>query len=1492
MSTSIDNTSWTLAADWPVVALPVRLETRFTATGLRIRVFPDTVHIDSHEPRLTDAEVEAGKRYWEATWRAAGNTGRWRAAWEQLTTMLGTARATWVARVTEPNPAGKPTEEIPESAPLPVAPDFPEPLRTPSVWTRPPYARGLPTRWHVVAIRNTGAGTVRVHEVFGQPIRRPLAVGPAPDFDPATLPDEDAPVGPAMRWLVDYNEAVAAGMAHTLELPAELRDRIDRLLVFGVDDTLTPQETADVLNRLMEAHGATDGLGLLPPGAPTNNTTSARGAVRSAHDPRAPENIQALQVAHGEQAPGAATAVVNQALRALGLPASMTAGQSGPVGEVRGRPVPEGAPTALPRQPGAARDPEADIERVHSALWPTTWGYFLRHMMSGRFGTAVADRMREQFVRLVRADGPLPTLRIGAQPYGLLPVLAMNGWGPVSGESDDTGGVALLRRLRDQVWGPSVDDVSTIPPTGGQAPAEALLDIFGSDAHIREFRARSVLGNEYVAWLWRFARLRLGDTWQVQLSARSRSFLQSLGLLGAGERVPVAAGTVFAADAFRLGTPLVAAPGTSPASYLSALATATATSLRGLPEQPDPSPAGVTGGVPVLYRLLRTALLAEYSRAAERLGAPEPVEPELIDIAPDTLTSTLWRRLDTPLPGGNGQTIGAYLDSTAGVTDARAEGLRALREAISRFAALPVAELERYVSGALGLTAHRLDAWFTSYATRRLWTMRSARPAGAWVGGFGWLLNLERGPTPATIDSPWPELEPGKLRLSSTGAGFVHAPSVPQALTAAVLRSGWRSYGGPVSDNPLAVDLSSRRVKIAEFLLDGVRQGQQLGALLGYRFERALHEHPYGTLGAYLPAFRALAPLRATLVTAHAAPRGTETTTATTDGLVLHDKAKAGLAWGRDGLPETTHPAYGPLREVLTELADAVDAVSDALLAESVHHLVNGNPARAGASLEAASRGTAVPPELEFARGGRTGSAVTHRVVVLANVTRASRAQWPAESDRSPRMLLSTVADVLASALLPEPSRVFCRAHWHLPDGGLEPVSISLDFLSLPAIDYVMMAPREPVPNGAELDQLLDRAFRARLPADEAARRAGWRLALDFGRDAGWSFERLSVAEFLGALDAVRALLTGTRALTPTDLSAPGSTVGYVGVDQELVNAADGAAIIARNTVTELRGSNPADVDRALLRASNLGVMGVIPPPAGASTDPATVARRTEAVERAIGELTQRLATAEALVAGFNRTKASPDELREHDLARLRAVAGTDLPFLPALMPVDAAGWESALAASPALQGGDPGAVGRWMAQYARVRPAVERLQQTLTFAQALRTGLATSPGEPLQVAQYPAVAGDRWWGLPRPASAPATSRTGWVVCMPQKIDWSRAVAGLAVDEWTEVVPSLSETTGVAFEYDAPGAVAPQSILVAVPSRPDAAWTAETLEQTLNETLDLARIRAVDLDTLGDAGQFLPAIYFPYNVARHAASTDLVPDAAPTTARALDAERP
>ena len=87
-------------------------------------------------------------------------------------------------------------------------------------------------------------------------------------------------------------------------------------------------------------------------------------------------------------------------------------------------------------------------------------------------------------------------------------------------------------------------------------------------------------------------------------------------------------------------------------------------------------------------------------------------------------------------------------------------------------------------------------------------------------------------------------------------------------------------------------------------------------------------------------------------------------------------------------------------------------------------------------------------------------------------------------------------------------------------------------------------------------------------------------------------------------------------------------------------------------------------------------------------------------------------------------------------------------------------------------------------------------------------------------------------------------------------------------------MPSATETTGISFQYDQPNAAPPQTILVAVPPEIDSPWTLWSLQQVLLETLDLARIRAVDPDALDEVGHYLPALYFACNPAGDTVSTD------------------
>lgn len=136
------------------------------------------------------------------------------------------------------------------------------------------------------------------------------------------------------------------------------------------------------------------------------------------------------------------------------------------------------------------------------------------------------------------------------------------------------------------------------------------------------------------------------------------------------------------------------------------------------------------------------------------------------------------------------------------------------------------AEWDRYITGTFDLFNYRLDAWLTGLLHNRLSErMHVNKRHKISIGAYGWVFNLKED------------------ACETASYEYVVAPSVNQAVTAAVLRSGFnRSAEGSTQDYSLNVNLSSSRVRQALRIIDGVRNGLSVGAVLGSDLERLLHE--------------------------------------------------------------------------------------------------------------------------------------------------------------------------------------------------------------------------------------------------------------------------------------------------------------------------------------------------------------------------------------------------------------------------------------------------------------------------------------------------------------------------------------------------------------------------------------------------------------------------------------------------------------------------
>ncbi len=353
--------------------------------------------------------------------------------------------------------------------------------------------------------------------------------------------------------------------------------------------------------------------------------------------------------------------------------------------------------------------------------------------------------------------------------------------------------------------------------------------------------------------------------------------------------------------------------------------------------------------------------------------------------------------------------------------------IREVRAAMDVLSGCSTAELDRLLKEHIDLCTYRLDAWNYGMVNKRLWENRNipgSRVKGNYLGAYSWVIDVR--PTGALSDVS--NKIPKSLQDSSSSTyhnsanlGFIHTPSVAHALCAALLRSGYDSEKNTI-DNKFAINLSSERVKIAMSLLEGVRNGQTLGAILGYRFEKGLHDRYSSTLelDEYIYKFRRKFPLTPeTAITNPTSGGGESRLTNVVDGVELQRYFKSKISDLIQNNPSksiwdlyTTNaslgsgnsfsdkyasvlvdipglPAYGTsscdaiMAEVDRMFASA-DSLGDLIVAEGVFQIANGNTVKSASVVESMTEGK-MPPELDIVNTPRTGINVTHRVVNIVD---------------------------------------------------------------------------------------------------------------------------------------------------------------------------------------------------------------------------------------------------------------------------------------------------------------------------------------------------------------------------------------------------------------------------------------------------------------------------------------------------------------------------
>jgi hypothetical protein len=999
----------------------------------------DVVLVVIADPPTDAAPLRA---YLEAMWRADNDADAVAQAHADLVSAVGAARAEeLIARYEPTNPNESPAPPL-TRADVDVQVSFlqlpPRPAAAGASWSRPPTAALLPERFVLLGYRD---GALVLDEL-GAPLPQCVVVGPDPSEEGGLASvDGSLQTSDELRWLFDFDRAVKDGLGFRVALEDTTANGLDRLFVIGLRTSADAAEAKTELEGLLEHHRhSRAGFDVLPQGLPTNNTEQVSAGIQRGDDPDATWRDPFADPPVFTPTPDPLDRVDGEWLAQwLGID-----------------------PSALAPLAGAHHTDQREGRAMQTALWPATLGYMIGTLMQPVLDERAVDETRRFFTAFVTGRGPAPAVRVGSQPYGIFPTTAFSRM--AFGEKDAylTDLHARLTTARAD-WAAQAVRVSQVGP--GRNPEQTLLDVVGLNAASVEYHQRYAESvddfyNRVNLWGAGASWLRAFDASGVLEDGRD--LLRRLGY--AGDATPDILERVFFGAQQSLTGPLVddrplseSTPIRSYTSddrnYIAWLIDAARTSLEAVRLEDgfenDPPAA-------LLYLMLRHAILLGYWDTALRLRfeagtidaatmAQLREEAPFVNVATEPAESeSRFAQLYRVDAAVTGDTTTLIADHITTVLDS-APGARLLDgqlAALERLEDVPTARLERLLAEHVDTCSYRLDAWLTGLVHQRLATL--GERTGIHLGAFGWLEDVRphtRELTPVVLDDDLAQVfaDGAPLVSDSTNGGHVHSPSLNHAVTAAVLRSGYLAHATSSTPDAFAVDLSSRRVRPALEIIEGMRNGQSLGALLGYRFERGLHDrHAVAEVDAFVLALRQAFPLVANRLDEtrdDSAPIEAIEARNVIDGLALvthvRQSGNASYPFGVT-LPSATPAQAGAIDAEVAALLDAHDAIADLTLAEGVHQAVSGNIDRAAATLDAFARAS-LPLEPQVVETPRSGTAITHRVAIHVP-PRADPLQSPITGLAvTPRAIGEPALNAWLAQRLPPPSEVACTVQWDDP---------------------------------------------------------------------------------------------------------------------------------------------------------------------------------------------------------------------------------------------------------------------------------------------------------------------------------------------------------------------------------------------------------------------------------------------------------------------------
>lgn len=1424
-----------LSTKYPVLLFPLRLEAKFVKVNrpspfpdgeqLWIRVFPDDILMPSFNPKINEIEKKLQEEYFHNI--GSVSIADKKRKWNKLVEHVGVPKALYLIN----------TEELEKSGPL----------------------NYLPDKFSVtISYRRTWGSGTKTKE--GKFINKNILLDPE---------ETDS-------WLTNFDKAVKIGLGLKITLPDSVK-YVEKITVVGISDNSGVEDSAKKLEKLFKEHKYSDDFALLSFGTATNNTekTKVPYSSRARFDTEASfKNIQPIPSRFlGEK--------MN---KALGL------SENNKIFDNIKSPDRGGLP-----------EEKDEIRKLFRSIIALTLGKNTIESISLSSSLSVQGDLKlgwQHFVKYVNGQGHLPTIQVDNQPYGILPTSRNLPNFEGSGNEFDTRLRTFLEDLRKK-WDKLIKKLPQIGNSDN--PDEELLQIMSMQPQSDRLQ-------------WRVLKKENPEDFGVTLDENG-------GLIAMAGPSSSASGNPVIPEIYKnigsLDKLLKPFYRTGEKKSFNLLF------LNSL------------GSKPVSNIFPRKHLLsADIITALNKF--PSPFRQEIEATGLTTNSSNDSSTLQT--------FVIDYLTTVK--TSNLQEEENNLRTLVKLLKEDYWEEQKETATAAffeaIDLISHRLDAWFTSFAVKKLEGLRQGEyKTGIHLGAYGYVENLRRKSNNNT----------GTANRDIPG-GFIHAPSIQQAIAAAIAKSAFLTHYEQNKANPFALNLTSDRVEKSIFLQEGLRNDQELGALLGYEFERMLGGNP--DVAKFIPQFRSEYPMA--IVSVEEAPEADALSIVPEINVVdgnqlLIDFNKNKNLFFRNLKIRGSEKVK--IKAILQKLNDYFDASLDTLLYEAGYQAVKGNFDQSAAAMNA-FKGEKDPPPLRGQKTSVSGTGINHKFMMFLEASPAIP-----NHETNPKGAVEPTLEHWVKQCLGDFSEIGSCVQFHRMDENGNKVAV-LDLNRIPADainenlrnikfdihpvlidkilelrnadtlieDYQLFEPfveNEQI-EASDLEKLKKHTYFFKKLDSGVEESICWNGInvtlneleigyLDFmymagkGINTGSSEFDIHLKHFLqlnygfpddlyftvmeaplvkksipDAVDVAYSLqlfLGNTTYLKETDTSPAYHNPVMEAVDHsDAINQINGALELLREMEKWLlENFDENGLEVTLNLKTNIEKIKCLTK-YGCKTAINLLSEKSENwLPNLKAEIREKIVkTANCLTVA--KSSSNSDSKIKNLKEAAKALFGNDFVLLPKCRFNSdfKEGFDAFKDNEERIVGEDKQErVQLWVQGMAQVNKAFESFEDWQMEMQSWNN--TTNPWEYSVVqmleeekngieqvginSQLP------WVALSKKERGGQDYPKGvyaMVTCAPNSLAAENLAYGLVINSFTEHIPNEQITTGVSFQYDAPNTEPPQTILLAVPDHEMGdEWEIDHLKSIVTDTIDLAKIRMVDLDAMqkGDLGFLFPATFIP-----------------------------